>query len=287
MIDKLTAVLPQLAVIAVIFTIIGWNLRNLFIKPAATKVTKAAPEKANNERAKNLEAQLEKSKATQKTLKAELEAIQTSCVPKETLEVTQTELATARAALETEAKRLAALEADFKKAQETLKNLNARVNEADKAQKERNFALENELSKAREQLVILQNTPDDRAELQAEIERLRESVAASTRYAGEVRKRESAAIEALEKAKTQVASTGDLFAPATSKKIGPVVESSRIAAAKAEVIRLSELNKQAQAARESEAPAAPEEISEALQPTAEAPKTEESPAPAKELFALD
>jgi len=74
----------------------------------------------------------------------------------------------------------------------------------------------------------------------------------STRYAGEVRKRESAAIEALEKVKTQVATTGDLFVVPTSQKIGPIVESSRIAAAKAEVIRLSEMNKQAQVARESE-----------------------------------
>lgn len=252
MIEKLTAVLPQLAVIAVVFTIVGWNLTKLFTKPAPAKASKAAPEKANQDRAKNLEAQLEKSKAAHKELKAELETLQQSCVPKESLAQATAELSTARAALETESKRLATLDAEFKKAQETLKALHARANEADKAQKERSFALENELSKAREQLVILQNRPDDSAELLVEIERLRESVAVSTRYAGEVRKRESAAVEALEKAKSQIASTGDLFAVPNPKKIGPVVESSRIAAAKAEVIRLSELNKQAQEARETE-----------------------------------
>ncbi len=272
MLDKLTAVLPQLAVIAVVFTIIGWNLRGLFIKPAApAKSAKPAPEKANQDRAKNLEAQLEKSKAAHKALKAELETLQLSCVPKETLELTNAELSAARAALDSESKRLATLDADFKKAQETLKSLNARANEVDKAQKDRSFALENELSKAREQLAILQNRPDDSAELHAEIERLRESVAVSTRYAGEVRKREAAAIEALEKAKTQIATTGDLFTVSTPKKIGPVVESSRIAAAKAEVIRLSELNKQVQAARESEVV---EEIPAALATPPEEPATE-------------
>jgi DNA repair exonuclease SbcCD ATPase subunit len=264
MLDKLSAVLPQLALIAVIFTVIGWNLRGLFIaKPAPPKSTKPVADKAGQDRAKNLEAQLEKSKAAHKSLKAELEMIQSSHVAKEALELAQADLATSRAALETESKRISTLEADYKKSQETLKVLNARANEVDKTQKERSFALENELSKAREQLVILQNRPDDTVELQAEIERLRESVAASTRYAGEVRKRESAAIEALEKAKTQIATTGDLFPEILPKKIGPIVDSGRIAAAKAEVIRLSELNKQAQTARENEAPQEVEVASEA------------------------
>ena len=72
--------------------------------------------------------------------------------------------------------------------------------------------------------------------LNAEIERLRESVAVSTRFAGEMRKREAAAVEALEKAEAKLAELSDPSRPAAvSKKIGPVVESGRIAAAKAEV----------------------------------------------------
>ena len=82
--------------------------------------------------------------------------------------------------------------------------------------------------------------------LNAEIERLRESVAVSTRFAGEMRKRESVALESLEKAAAQLASMSDSSRPvaAVERKIGPVVDSGRIAAAKAEVIRLVELNKQ-------------------------------------------
>jgi 5'-3' exonuclease len=88
------------------------------------------------------------------------------------------------------------------------------------------------------------------AVLTAEIERLRESVAVSSRYAGEMRKREAAAIEALEKAESKIADMSDPSRPAASaRKVGPVADSGRIAAAKAEVVRLMEMNKQ----KESEA----------------------------------
>jgi hypothetical protein len=72
-----------------------------------------------------------------------------------------------------------------------------------------------------------------------------------------VRKREAAAIEALQKAEAKFADLGDSSRPAAvSKKIGPVVDSGRIAAAKAEVIRLVEMNKQKEIAAviEPEAP---------------------------------
>lgn len=244
----LSKVLPQLAIIAVLCGFIGWSLRGRPAKTAPAKPSPAA-DKGQQDRAKNLQAALEKSKAAHKDLKAELENLQSASVSKATFDSTAAELASARSALDTETKRISTLETDLKKAQDTVKQLNARLNDGEKAQKDRSFALENELSKTREQLAVLQNRPDDSAELQAEIDRLRESVAVSSRFAGEVRKREAAAIEALEKAEAKLADLSDPSRPAAApKKIGPVVESDRIAAAKAEVIRLVEMNKQKEAA---------------------------------------
>lgn len=293
MLEPLSHVLPQIAVISAIAAFLGWMIHGLTNKPAATKATPTS-EKSQPDRAKNLEANLEKSKAAHKALKAELESLQAASVPKATHDATTAELEAARKTLESETRRISAVEADLKKAQDTIKQLNARLNEGEKAQKDRSFALENELSKTREQLAILQNRPDDSAELNAEIERLRESVAVSTRFAGEVRKREAAAIEALEKAEAKLAELSDPSRPVkTPKKIGPVVESDRIAAAKAEVVRLVEMNRQREAA------AVADEVS-ALEPKEIPLAAEEAPVPAEpepgvvkktpvhaELFSLD
>ena len=243
MIENLSTILPILAVTSAVSGFLGWSMR----APAKTTApARSAPtaDKGQQERIKNLDATLEKSKGAHKALKAELENLQSSSVTRTAHEMTVAELDAARKASETEAKRISALETDLKKSQETIKHLNARTNEADKAQKDRRFALENELSKAREALAVVQNRPDDSVELQLEIERLRESVAVSTRYAGEMRKREAAAVEALGKSENRLAELGVGSQPVVSKKIGPVVDSGRIAAAKAEVIRLVELNKQ-------------------------------------------
>ena len=243
MIENLSTILPIVAVTSAVSGFLGWSMR----APAkTTSPAKSAPtaDKSQQERVKNLEATLEKSKATHKGLKSELENLQSTSVTQAAHATTVSELDTVRKAAATEAKRISALEADLRKSQETIKHLNARTNEADKAQKDRRFALENELSKAREGLAQVQNRPDDSAELQLEIDRLRESVAVSTRYAGEMRKREAAAVEALEKAGNRLAELGAEAQPIVSRKIGPVVDSGRIAAAKAEVIRLVELNKQ-------------------------------------------
>lgn len=273
----LAKVLPELAVIIVLAVFIGWSLRGRTAKDTPSKAVKATPssDKGQGDRVKNLEATLEKSKTANKSLKAEMEALQSGTVSKATFENATAELDAARKALETETKRISTLETDLKKAQDTIKQLNARLNDGEKAQKDRSFALENELSKTREQLAILQNRPDDSAVLNAEIERLRESVAVSTRFAGEVRKREAAAVEALEKAEARLAELSDPSRPAVvSKKIGPVVESGRIAAAKAEVLRLVEMNK-----RKEEAVVA-EEVTEVVEAIAETPAPVE-PAPAE------
>ncbi len=289
MIEIFTKFLPQVAIIIAASVFIGWLLRG---KPAPAKAAPVAEK--GQDRAKNLEAALEKSKAAHKTLKAELETLQAASISKATHEAATAELETASKALDTATKRIATLETDLKKSQETLKTLNARTNEADKAQKARNFALENELSKTREQLAILQNRPDDSAALNAEIERLRESVAASTRYAGEMRKREAAAVEALEKAEAKLANTSDTPRPAAeSQKIGPVGDSDRIAAAKAEVIRLMEMNRvkeEGETAEIQEAPAVAEETPAAAEETPaiaeETPVEKKAPANG-ELFPLD
>ncbi|MEO8617110.1 MAG: hypothetical protein ABI600_18375 [Luteolibacter sp.] len=250
--SQLSNLLPQIAIIAGVCGLAGWSIRGAFTKPAPAKA--AATNTPSRDRSKNLEAALEKSKDSLKALKSEHEALKASAVPSASLEKANAELDTTRKSLESGTTRISALETDLKKALDTIKNLNSRANDADKAQKDRSFALENELSKARQQLAIVEARPDNTAELHTEIERLRESVAVSSRFAGEVRKREAAAQEALEKAQAQLAEMSDSSRPViASKKIGPVAsiapvgDSDRVAAAKAEVLRLLESNKQAAA----------------------------------------
>lgn len=68
-----------------------------------------------------------------------------------------------------------------------------------------------------------------------------------------MRKCEAAAVEAREKTEAKLANVSATSRPAaTPKKIGPVADSGRIAAAKVEVIRLVELNKSKKAAAEIE-----------------------------------
>ncbi len=249
LLTNLSKVLPALFVLAAVFGFLGWSARGRGNQPAPTKSAKPAntgEKPQGQERAKNLEAALEKSKSAHKTLKAELDQLKSHSVAQAEFDKISADLEAARKAVESETRRVSALETELKKAQDAVKALNARTNEADKAQKDRSFALENELSKTREQLAILQNRPDESTDLLAEIERLRESVATTTRFSGELRKRETAAFEALEKAEAKIAAMieSGSTVPAPARKIGPVGDSNRIAAAKAEVLRLVEMNKQ-------------------------------------------
>lgn len=279
--QNLSQVLPHLAVIAIICGFIGWSLRGRSQTPVQGKVSKPQPSvEKGSDRVKNLEAALEKSRSSHKALKSEMENLQANSVGKPALEAAHAELDVARNSLVSESKRVAALEAELKKAQDTNKSLNARTNSADKQQKDRSFTLENELSNVRQQLAQLQERPDDSAELHVEIARLKESVAVSTRFAGEVRKREAAALEALEKAQAQLAAATDPTRPTvSSKKIGPVVDSGRIAAAKAEVLRLVEMNKQKAADASLSEEKAPENPSEPEAVITEVPSAPEIDAP--------
>ncbi len=252
MIENLSTLIPVVAITSAISGFLGWSMRSSSKAPSSTAKPSSTADGGKQERVKNLEAALEKSRASLKTVKTELEALQTASVSKASLDSAVAELDTAKNELNTVGRRISSLEADLKKSQETVKNLNNRSNEIDKAQKDRSFTLENELSKTREHLAILQNRPNDSAGLQAEIERLRESVVVSTRYAGEMRKRESIALEALEKTEARLSEAKTTDRPSAPRKIGPVADSGRIAAAKAEVLRLLEQNKQKAAASELE-----------------------------------
>lgn len=240
---------PQIAGIAAVAALLGWILKGVLNKPQPVKPV-ANKEIPTKDRSKSLEGALEKSKAANKATKTALEALQASSVPAAKFEEAKSSLETAQKALEAESKRTALLEADIKKAQETIKTLNGRSNEVDRVQKDRSFALENELSKVRQQLALLEARPDNTSVLHAEIERLRESVATTTRYTGELRKRETAALDALSKVQGHISSTQTVPIPAPTLVSTPVGDSDRVAAAKAEVLRLLEQNKQANAALE-------------------------------------
>lgn len=258
---------PQIAGIAAIASLLGWILKGALTKPQPVKAT-ATKEVPSKDRSKSLEAALDKSKAAYKAAKSELESLQASSVSTAKFEETQATLETMKKSLENEAKRVAVLETDLKKSQDTIKTLNARGNDVDKAQKDRSFALENELSKARQQIAILEARPDDTTELHAEIERLKESVATTTRYSGELRKREAAAQEALSKAQAQFSNTPVAAQPiaAAVAVSAPLGDSDRVAAAKAEVLRLLEQNKQTASQVEVSIEAPPEIVFEESEP---------------------
>ncbi len=305
MIDHFTQALPLVALIAAACAFLGWSMHGVVNKPTpakSAKATKPNPAAEKADRAKNLENALEAAKGTNKSLKSELETLRNTTVAKETFDAINAELEASRQQQDTTDKRTAALEVELKKAQDTIRVWNARTNEADKSQKSRTFALENELSKAREQLALLNEQPDDSAALHAEIVRLRESVATTTRFAGELRKREAAALEALEKAEARIAdlASGPRPAGPASRKLGPVRDSDRTAAAKAEVLRLVEMNQRKQAeerAAQTEdapptmvegTPALPVEVPQmpavvAQQPAAAQPQAEPVHAPVTEL----
>ena len=128
----LSKVIPQLVFIAVMAGVIGYMIRGAFAKSAPTK--SAGPEKPQQDRAKNLETALEKSRAAHKSLKAELESLQSASVSQATFTAAAAERDAARTALETESRRLAALEADLKKSQDTIRQLNNRANDLGRLQ---------------------------------------------------------------------------------------------------------------------------------------------------------
>ncbi|RYD33304.1 MAG: hypothetical protein EOP85_20915, partial [Verrucomicrobiaceae bacterium] len=66
MIENLSKVLPQLLIIAAVAVGIGWALRGLFTKSAPASKSSPAPDGGKQDRVKNLEAALEKSRSAHK-----------------------------------------------------------------------------------------------------------------------------------------------------------------------------------------------------------------------------
>ena len=259
--------LPLLAVTAVLFGLFGWWLRRKFHAPV---VSSSKPHVQDDlparERVKKLEHSLTKSEAAQKSLRHELETLQAKTVSKQVLDKASKDLTDAQHRLEADQKRIQALEADLKKARETLNTLNSATAEANRGQRDRTFILENELSKTREALAILEARPDNSLSLQSEIDRLRETLTNSTRVIGELRKQESTTAQTLAKTQAQLeAATPKPAAISTdSVSLLPAMEqaernfrrpvreaapSSKVADAREEVERLHALNAQKEAER--------------------------------------
>ncbi len=230
--------LPEVVGIAVGAMIIGWFLHAWLRKPKAV-ATNPSQAPAKNDRSASLQNQLEASKLSNKSLKAELESLKQSTIAPDQHHAMSEQFQQARAELAQSAQRHQALEVDLKKSQSALKQLNARLQDTDKANQERRFSLENELSKVRQQLAEAGAQPEQVGQLEAEIIRLRESLATANRAAGEHRKRETLAQEALERARSSAENKPFSEPP---PRVG---DSDRVAAAKAEVIRLLEMNRQA------------------------------------------
>ncbi|NJM37889.1 MAG: hypothetical protein HC845_08570 [Akkermansiaceae bacterium] len=273
--------LPLLAFCALVFGLIGWWLRSLLsgnqgANQEVQKVTNSSQDNASRARIRKLEEKLQKADGDYKSIKGSYEALQKSSVSTATLESAEQEIARLKELDLSNQKRLAAFEADTKKAQASIAALNANLNDADRQQKDRTFALENELSKTREQLSRFESGAGKDEEYQAEIERLRESLANAIRVAGELRRQETATAEALAACEARCETLGQ--APKSTSSIRPLlgavqsaapVESDRIAAARAEVMRL---NADRQAAKQVEqlafAESAPESttIAETISP---------------------
>ncbi|MEI6676940.1 MAG: hypothetical protein WCO57_17350, partial [Verrucomicrobiota bacterium] len=200
-----------------------------------------------------------------KSLKHELDTLHAKTVSKATLDKAAKDLADAQHRVEADQKRIQTLEAELRKSRETLNTLNSSAAEANKGQRERTFALENELSKTREALALLEARPDNSLALHAEIDRLRETLTNSTRVIGELRKQEAATSQTLAKFQAQLEAasrnspaeeTGAVsllpaMEMAQRKTLQPIKASpsDKVADAMAEVERLHALNAQKEAER--------------------------------------
>ncbi|MEI6656745.1 MAG: hypothetical protein WCP45_18420, partial [Verrucomicrobiota bacterium] len=258
--------LPLLAITAAIFGMLGWWLRRKFHAPVVSSHKPVAQDDVPaRERVKKLESALAKAEATHKSLKHELDTLHAKTVSKATLDKAAKDLADAQHRVEADQKRIQTLEVELRKSRETLNTLNSNAAEANKGQRARTFALENELSKTREALALLDARPDNSLTLQAEIDRLRETLTNSTRVIGELRKQETTTSQTLAKFQGQLEAAGrnapadetggvsllPALEMAQRKPLQPIKTSpsDKVADAMAEVERLHALNAQKEAER--------------------------------------
>ena len=242
-------ILPYLAVVSIIGGFIGWYLRCKVGKCHGHHSEVVHSHDSDDlGRIKKLQEKLNKAESASKMLKLDMETAQTKSIDHLVHEKALEQLSALQIDLSATTLRANSLEADLKKAKETVGSFHAKSNTETKEQRDRNFALENELSQARSEIARLGSGKDDTSELRAEMERLRESTSNATRYAGEMRKRETALTEELEASKIalQQAQAQLLFAPVPAQQTlakavvaaAPVGDSPRVIAAKEEVIRL-------------------------------------------------
>ena len=259
--------LPILALTAALFGWFGWWLRRKFHAPqvSSSKPHATQDDLPARERVKKLENSLAKSETAHKSLRHEFETLQAKTVSKHTLEKAAKELADAQHRQDADHKRIQALETDLKKARETLNSLNSAAAEANRGQRDRTFTLENELSKTREALAILEARPDNSLALQGEVDRLRETLTNSTRVIGELRKQETTSAQSLAKCQTQLEAATRLPAASAHDSVSllPAMElaernarkpskentSTKVAQAIEDVERLQALNAQKEAER--------------------------------------
>jgi len=247
-------ILPYLGGCSLIAGFVGWYLHHKFVQQLGSHAEPVNHSKDDHVRLKKLQDKLHKSEAANHSLTNELNSIRSASVSKLDHEAAIQLLTETKKSVDLERQRIATLEADLKKAQETISAFHSKANAAVKDEKSRIFVLENELSKTRAELLGLQGKGDDSTELRKELERMRESVANSTRFAGEARKREAALAEELEASKAKweklsAVGTPVISAPAPLHSFAsamPAVVSDNVAKARAEVARLNEERKQKQ-----------------------------------------
>jgi DNA repair exonuclease SbcCD ATPase subunit len=198
--------LPYVAICSTVAFLLGY----FFSRPKSTKssATSAhAPTNDESARIKKLQEKLQSSETAAKSLRQQLESLKADSITKTEHATLQSGLDALQEKWNTEKKRVAALEADVRKAQDTAASLNSRLNADAKAQNSRVIQLENELSQAREALNLAGTAPAYTApDLQAELDRAKDTVANAMRLVGETRKRESALQQELESLKKRVES---------------------------------------------------------------------------------
>lgn len=247
-------ILPYLGGCSLIAGFVGWYLHHKFAQQLGSHAEPVNHSKDDQLRLKKIHEKLHKSEATNHELTNELNAIRSASVSKADHEAVAQLLAETKKSSDLERQRIATVEVDLKKAQETISAFHSKANSAVKDEKSRIFALENELSKTRAELIGLQGKGDDSTELHKELERMRESVANATRFAGEARKREAALADELETSKAKWEKLSAVGAPVISAaalhqtfaSAMPAVVSDNVAKARAEVARLNEERKQKQ-----------------------------------------
>lgn len=237
-------ILPLLVASMVIAGFIGWYLRCKIGKCHGHHHVVAEPSKHDDHgRYKKLQEKLHQTEAAWKTARTDLESLEKKSAPLAEYELLQSEVNNLRNSFAHEKQRADTVDTELRKAQETISSFHNKANIDVKEQNDRTFVLENELSKAREQLLRFQSAGDDSAELRKELASAQETAANATRYAGESRKREAALSEMVDSLKGKLdamqTNVSTDLRPRPFVSAAPAMESETVLKAKADVARLN------------------------------------------------